>query len=154
MVDKIEQLIKEIYTLKTTNKEKEQDLATLKADIEQRNAEIEKLSEELLIEFKQSEFDSWSVNGLVGKKFVKENVGYTSEADIIKLLKEKYQGNYLRTKLTESIDKNSLKKALKTNKELADELGEMTLKTLIEYVVVTDVENYNLMLEHINEQHS
>ena len=55
-------------------------------------------------------------------------------------LGEKYNGQYIKTKVTENLDKNALKKAIKTDMALAEALESMTVKSITEYVVVTDVE--------------
>lgn len=156
MIEKIKVLMQEIYRLKTEKKEKEEALAVIKAELEKLDAEIEPLSLALLSEFNldnQEEFN-WEEEKLIAKKFSKENIGYTSETDVLNYLKDKYNGQYIRSKLTEALDKNALKKAIKTDKELAASLESMTVKSVTEYVVVADAESYKLMLEHINEAKS
>ena len=149
-MNNIENLMQEIYKLKTITKQKADTLTALKEEITKDEAEIEKLSTELLEEFKNSDMKVYKLDSIVAEKFTKESVGYTSEADVMLYLKEKYQSNYIKTKITESIDKNALKKALKADTILAEALDSMTIKTATEYVVVTDVENHQKMLEHIN----
>ena len=64
-------------------------------------------------------------------------------------MKEKYDGKYIKTKITESLDKTNLKKAIKTDAALAKALEDMTVTNVTEYVVVQDIINNEKMLEHI-----
>lgn len=145
--------MRDIYNFKVNKKQKEYNYAALKAEIDALDADIELLSSELLAEFNADNQQLLILDDekIVAEKFTRENIGYTSEADILNYLKNSYGGQYIKTKVTESLDKNALKKAIKTDSTLAGALASMTIKSTTEYIVVTDVESHQKMLEHINE---
>ena len=149
----IEKLIQEIYGLKVVKKQKKESLEQIKLDIERLDNKIETLSQELLKEFKNNKLPRYTLDdkNLIAEKFSRENIGYTSDSDVLNYLKTNYNSQYIKTKITESLDKNALKKAIKTDSVLAEALQSMTVKSVTEYIVVTDTENYKRMLEHINE---
>jgi len=156
MTNRIEQLMYEIFKLKKAVTLNEAAVEHFKQDIDNDNTQIEKLSLELLNELTingTSTYD-WKSENLVAQKFVRDNVGYTSEAEVLNYLKNSYDGQCVKVKVTESLDKNALKKALKNDMKLSEALDSMTVKTITEYVVVTDSENHKKMLEHISEQKS
>ena len=152
MTSKIDQLIEDIFNLKTKEKSNESILDNMKENISKDKEQIENLSKELLLELNNINETQYEIldKKLVAQKFSKESVGYSDEAAVIAYLKEKYQANYIKTKITESLDKNALKKALKKDENLAKYLEDMTVRNTTEYVVVTDFENYQKMLEHID----
>jgi len=79
------------------------------------------------------------------------NVGYTDESAVIKWLKENFNGKLVKTKITESLEKNPLKKELKTNQKLIEGLKPFIVNSVTDYVVVTNKDNYQKMLEEIKE---
>lgn len=156
MEEQIKQLMSDIYDLKSTKKEKEELSEKYKKEIEQIDARIDTLSQELLTEFNASnqKVFVWEEKAIVAEKFSKENIGYTSESDVLEYLKNNYASQYIKVKTTEALDKNALKKAVKTDAKLSSALDAMIIKSVTEYVVVTDIENHKRMLEHINESKS
>ncbi|MCK9470178.1 MAG: hypothetical protein M0Q88_00300 [Bacilli bacterium] len=154
MTSKIDQLIEDIFNLKTKVKSNEIILDSMKENVSKDKEQIENLSKELLLELNNINETQYEIldKKLVAQKFSRESVGYSDEAAVIAYLKEKYQANYIKTKITESLDKNALKKALKKDENLAKHLEDMTVKNTTEYVVVTDFENHQKMLEHINDK--
>ena len=94
----------------------------------------------------EKKFDS---DKLVVSVVSKSNVGYKNENEVIKYLKENYNGNYIKVKTTESLDKTALKKAIKSDSVLKESLDPMIEETKTTYAVVTDFDNYEKMLEHI-----
>ena len=91
------------------------------------------------------------VENLVAAIFKKENIGYTSDSAVLDYLKANNRSDLIKVKVTESLDKVALKKALKTDAALSESLEAMTVHSITEYVVVTSEANYEKMLEHINE---
>lgn len=156
MVEKIKGLMQAVNTLKKTKQEKEDAEAILKAEIAYLDDQIKLLSQDLLTELtidNQKVF-VWEEADLVAEKFTKEAISYTSDSDVLQYLKENYNGQYIKTKISEALDKNALKKAIKADVTLASALEAMTVKTKTEYVVVTTSEKHALMLEHINAARS
>lgn len=156
MANRIEELMYEIFRLKKAAALVEASVADLKKIVADDNMQIDRLSLQLLNELTANNMTTydWAAENLVVEKFVRENVGYTSDEDVLNYLKNNYASQYIKTKITESLDKNALKKAIKTDTKLSEALESMTVKSSTEYVVVTDSENHKKMLEHINEQKS
>lgn len=156
MANRIEELMYEIFRLKKAAALVEASVADLKKIVADDNMQIDRLSLQLLNELTANNMTTydWAAENLVVEKFVRENIGYTSDEDVLNYLKNNYASQYIKTKITESLDKNALKKAIKTDTKLSEALESMTVKSSTEYVVVTDSENYKKMLEHINEQKS
>lgn len=143
---------REIFDLKNQKSEISKQIEDFKKQSTEIDKNITELEASLLALMKQCEDTrEFEIDDIVSTRFERENIGYTSDADVLKYLKEKYNGQYITTKVTEALDKNALKKAIKTDMSLAEALHSMTVKSITEYVVVTDVENHKLMLEHINE---
>ena len=86
---------------------------------------------------------------IIATYFSKENIGYTSEKEVLQYLKDNNYTTLISSKTTESLNKNALKKALKEDADLSKALENMTVTTLTEWIVVTDKENHDKMLEHI-----
>lgn len=151
-MEKIKTLSKEIYELKKQKEILEENLNKQKEELTTIENTIKDYSTLLLTEMLEKDVKNFSDSGLYADIYEKESVGYTSENDVIKFLKENYDGQYIRVKVTESLDKNALKKALKSSNELNEQLDTMTVKSTTRYVVVTDETSHEAMLQHINEQ--
>lgn len=145
-----EELARKIFWLKKDKSIIDKQMEELKAQGKNIDEEISNLGKLLLEHMHNGDVREFEIDGIVSSMFNRENIGYTSENDVLNYLKKEYNGQYIRTKVTEALDKNALKKAIKTDEVLAKALESMTVKTVSEYVVVTDVENHKLMLEHIN----
>lgn len=143
------ELIKEIAELKEEKSELEKQIAELQEKMKDLDESISVKSDLLLKRMKESHVNEMSFNGLFATIFSKENIGYTSEAAVMNYLKEHGYERFIRTKVTESLDKLPLKKELKVNNTLAEALNNFTVKNSSEYVVVTTAENHHKMLEHI-----
>lgn len=147
----LENLMKSIYEAKLEKEKLEKDIAEIKEKIESLDKYIDQNSTELLNEMTLNDQTEYQHDDLIAERFVKESIGYTDEAAVLEYLKNTYDGKYIRTKITESLDKNQLKKAIKSDNELAQALDSMTSRKTTEYVVVTTIENHQKMLEHMNE---
>lgn len=146
-----EELIKEIFDLKNQKKELEDKQNFYKEEISKVDTEIQLKEEALLNAMKDTKQTELVVNDIYATYFSKENVGYTSEKDVLNYLKENNYTTLITTKTTESLNKNAIKKALKEDAILNEALKNLTTTTLTEWVVVTDKENHEKMLEHIEE---
>ena len=145
-------LISDIYELKELKKSLEEVVSNIKSSIASIDSKIES-KEALLIEvMRQSGLEKDSeVENLVAAIFKKENIGYRSDAEVLAYLKSINRADLIKVKTTESLDKVAIKKAIKADSVLADQLADMTTKTITEYVIVTTADNYTKMLEHIDE---
>lgn len=89
--------------------------------------------------------------GLVAQRFHRANVAYTKDSDVVNWLKANFDGKFVRTKVTESLDKTPLKKELKINTVLQEGLKDFIVNNTTDYIVVTTEGNYAKMLEHMDE---
>ena len=103
------------------------------------------------IEYPQVVVVYYKNGNIVAVKMQRIGTGYKDEAAIIKWLKEILDGQFVKIKATESLDKNPFKKELKTNSILTEGVKDYITPTVTEYIIVTDEETYKSMLEHINE---
>lgn len=143
-------LIKEIYQLKGEKEALEKNLESLKKSIADLDAAISEKSDEVLAYMLENGIKEEEADGIFAIKMHRSNVGYADEKAVVTILKEKFNGQYIRTKTTEALDKIPLKKAIKENKELAEALEGQTINTSADYVIVTDAANREKILEHLN----
>ena len=147
----MEKLIREIFDLKNQKKDLEEKESWYKEEISKVDTQISEKEKLLLNELKASNKQEVDLGDIVATLFSKENVSYTSEKDVLKYLKDNKYNDLITTKTTDALNKNNLKKALKTDETLSKALESMTVKTITEWVVVTDKENHQKMMEHIEE---
>lgn len=147
----MEELIKQIFYLEKSKKDKEEEQTKLKEDISNLDIQIQEKKKLLLEAMKEAKSEEITTEDIVATYFSKENISYTSDKDVLTYLKENNYNDLITTKTTESLNKNALKKALKTDTGLNEALESMTIKSLTEWVVVTDSETHQKMLEHIEE---
>ena len=88
---------------------------------------------------------------LFANLFSKNEFSYGDEKALLTKLQEMKLDKYIKvtTKTTTSIDKNVLKKDLKVNASLKEDLKDFVGDRVVEYVTVTNAENHQKMLEHI-----
>lgn len=147
----LDYLLQEIYNLKSQKEILDNQISTLKEQGESIAAAIDEKEVELLSKLDEQGLTELEADDLVCFKCSKKNVGYTDESQVINLLKNDYNGLFVKTKVSESIDKNALKKELKVNTTLQELLVPYINSSSTEYVVVTTKENKERMLEHIND---
>lgn len=145
-------VISDIYELKELKKQLEDVVANIKSSITSIDSKIESKEKDLFNIMKTSEIDvDTDVENVVAAIFKKENIGYTSDTAVLEYLKSIDRSDLIKVKVTESLDKVALKKAIKADASLSESLDSMMIKSITEYVVVTSSDNYQKMLEHINE---
>lgn len=118
-------------------------------EISKLEEEIDKKQKTLLTELKDNKLNEVDLGDIVATTFSKESTSYTSDNDVLNYLKDNKYTSLYKVKTTESIDKNALKKELKTNTKLKEGLDKFIVTNLTEWVVVTDKENNLKMKEHI-----
>lgn len=143
IMKRIHKLQNEIEILE--NKQKE-----IKSQLEDNNNELKVLKTTLMENMIES--DELEYEDLVAKKFQREIIGYSDENEILRLLKEKYEGKFIKTKITESLDKVPLKKAIKYSADLSEDIEPFITKTSNPYVVVTTKDKYEKMMNCINNE--
>lgn len=150
----MQELLNEIHALSEQKTILETTLSELKNQIAALDIEINNRRSELEMQLKISGINEIEYDNLVAFIQIRNAIGYKSESDIIRILKESRDSQYIKTKVSESIDKNALKKALKADSELAELLEPYIEKGTTTVLNVTTLENKAKMLEHINESNS
>ena len=150
----MQELLTEIHALSEQKAILENTLNDLKNQIAALDIELNNHRSELEMQLKISGINEIEYDNLVAFIQTRNTTGYKSESDIIRILKESRDSQYIKTKVSESIDKNALKKALKTDSELTELLDPYIQKGTSNVLIVTTVENKIKMLEHINESNS
>lgn len=128
----MEELIKQIFYLEKTKKDKEEEQTKLKEDISNLDIQIQEKKKLLLDAMKEAKSEEITTEDIVATYFSKENISYTNDKDVLNYLKENNYNDLITTKTTESLNKNALKKALKTDTSLNEALESMTIKSLTE----------------------
>ena len=148
----IAELIDEIYKLKAQKESLEDNISSLKHSIEEIDSIIENYRAELLSSMLQSDETLFYNNDstVVAVKETKDKVTWKNESLILKYLSENSDyKKFIRTKITESIDKVNLKKEMKTNTELQENLKESIIIEPSNTVMVIKKEDYERLLEEI-----
>ena len=152
----IESLIDEIHKLQNEKDEVDAQIDALSDNSKVLAAKVDILKEGLLKHMQSDEVDEYfnATSDLYATVMSKKNIGYTDESEVIKTLKDCGYTVYVKTKTTESIDKTTLKKALKADAKLSELLKPMTIESTTTYVVVTTSDNHKKMLEHIESKNA
>lgn len=148
----IAELIDEIYKLKAQKESLEDNISSLKHSIEEIDSIIENYRAELLFSMLQSDETLFYNNDstVVAVKETKDKVTWKNESLILKYLSENSDyKKFIRTKITESIDKVNLKKEMKTNTELQENLKDSIIIEPSNTVMVIKKEDYERLLEEI-----
>ena len=106
----MEELIKEIYQLKQQKKDLEKEQEDIKSKVNTIDTEIEGKQKLLLEKMKASDKKVVDLGDIVAETFSKENISYKDDKDVLKYLKDYNYTSLISTKITESINKNNLKK--------------------------------------------
>ena len=148
-----ESLIKDIYALAIAIDSKTKEMEEIKSVVDYMTNEMEEMKSQLLKLMKEDSEVELHDDDLVAHCFQKSEFSYGDEKALLNKLQEMQLNAYIKvtTKTTTSIDKNALKKELKTNAKLKEDLKDFVGDKLTEYVVVTTEEKHQRMLEHIEE---
>ena len=130
-----------------------QQIAELQSQLTLKSSELETAKASLLSQMQESKLEEYhdEEKDLFATVFSKTNIGYSSDSDVLAKLKGTQFAKFIKVKTTESLDKNPLKKEIKSNKELEELLKPLIVESTTTYVVVTTSENHTKMLEHIEE---
>lgn len=145
------ELIKEIYNLKAEKAKIEEEMEKSKERLKVLTELIDERSDSLLYDMLNENVDYTENDNIVAKRMARKSIKYSNEQDILADLKENYEGKFIRTKTTETLDKMGFKKAIKNDKEFSEKMSKYICTTDEPFVVVTSKENYNLMMEHLNK---
>ena len=140
----------------TYNAQKERDkqeaiIAEAKDKIASLEADINSYKNELLELITDYDPFIGADDNMLAVRMAIKATGYKDEKGLIEFLKNNYEGKFIKSKVTESLDKVPLKKELKTNAQLSKDVEPFIENSTVPYIVVTDQENYKKMLEHIEK---
>lgn len=146
-------LIKHINLMQSEIDGLNKQIEDLKSLVELKQNSMEEAKKVLLAQMQNEKLDEFKdeENNLVATVFNKTNIGYSSDIEVITKLKGTEFAKFIKIKTTESLDKNPLKKEIKTNKTLEELLKPLIVESNTTWVVVTTGENHTKMLEHIEE---
>ena len=140
----------------TYNAQKERDqqeaiIAEAKSKVALLEADIANYKNELLELLTDYDPFYGADDNMLAVRMARTATGYKDEKGLIDFLKKNYDGKFIKSKITESLDKVPLKKELKTNAQLSKDVEPFIENSTVPYIVVTDQENYKKMLEHIEK---
>ena len=142
--------VSKAHALRTEKKNLEAQVAELTAKIAEIDEALKPIDSDILTALKEKNKDELEFEGgIFANLFKRESTGYTDEKAVIKWLKDNDFKQFV--KVTEAINKKDLNKELKTNADLKKKLESMTSTKVTEYITVTDAENHEKMIQHINE---
>lgn len=142
-----EEKVGRAYELRKEASEIERRKGELNARAKEIEAEADAINASILSDMK----GIGAVESKVGDIFVnvmrRESIGYDDADSVIDYLESNGLERLIRVK--REINKAAINKEVKSNKPLAEALAGMTSRKVTEYVVVTDSESHQSMLEHI-----
>lgn len=130
----------------------EEQIAMSKKTLEETMPDRDAIYASLLKDVKDKGIKDEKVNDLFVTYFSKEDITWLDDEGLLKKLQENAAGEFIKTKVVASVDKNALKKAFKTNKELRESYKDFYGTKLTEYVTVTTEENHSKMLDAIKSK--
>ena len=148
----MEELIKKIFSLQESKAKLEEAQTKLKDDISVLDTEIQETKKELLNAMKAvNSSEVVTDDMLYATQFSKETIAYKDEQEVLAWLKNNNYSNLVTVKTTETLNKKEINKLIKTDEALKTGLDNLTTTTKTEWVVVTNQENHEKMLEHIED---
>jgi len=148
------QLLNAIYDYTTKIEQKQKEVEEINNAIASMQGVVEEYKLKLLNLMKDAKVQEYQgTNNLFANLFSKNEFSYGDEKALLNKLQEMRLSQYIKTvtKTTISIDKSALKKDLKVNASLKEDLKDFVGDKVVEYVTVTNAENHQKMLEHIEE---
>lgn len=143
-VKRANEINEELESLEQQKKELDERVNALTSERESIYAELLQYCLDKTIQEQQ-------VDDLFLNYFSRNDIAWLDDAGLLAKLKAENLKEYIKVTTKESVDKTALKKAFKTNPQLAETCKQFYGDKLTEYVTVTTTENHQRMLEHINE---
>lgn len=141
-----EEKINKVFELESFADSKEAEKKAIDAEIKAARNEADEIKTELLKEFLENNVNEKDVGDVVASIGVTSTTGYDDEEAVKKYLSDNGLGNFLKVDV--SIKKKELNKELKDNAALKEALNSFISTKQTKYLVVTDRENHEKMLEH------
>ena len=148
---RIVELIGLTYNAQKERDQQESIIAEAKDKIASLDTDITNYKNELLELLTDYDPFFGADDNMLAVRMCRTATGYKDEKGLISFLRQNYNGKFVKSKVTESLDKVPLKKELKINEKLAEDLKPYIENSTVPYIVVTDQENYKKMLEHIEK---
>lgn len=148
---RINELIELTYNAQKERDQQEAIMAEAKNKVASLEADISNYKNELLELITDYDPFFGADDNMLAVRMARTATGYKDEKGLIDFLKKNYEGKFIKSKVTESLDKVPLKKELKTNAQLSKDVEPFIENSTVPYIVVTDQENYKKMLEHIEK---
>lgn len=142
-------LLTDIFNLKELKSKAEAELNVVKAKINAIDAELSFKSGLLLEELTTNNMTTYNPENtdLIALKCSQKSFEYYDESKCILALNNAGYSNLVKVKSTSSLDKNAIKKAVKSDNALLDLINAHSGEKITEYVIVTTLENYQKMQE-------
>ena len=144
-----EEQVKKAYELRKEVNRLDEEKATLDAKKKELEAELEGLNSSIIESLKGVNKLEDKVDNIYVNLMKKESIGYTDPSKVLQFLEDSGRLDLIRVK--KELNKVAINKAIKKDTKLNEELSSMTSKKVTEYVVVTDEENHQKMLEHLSQ---
>lgn len=145
-------LLTDIFNLKELKNKAEAELNAVKEKINAIDAEISLKSGLLLEELTTNNMTTYNPENtdLIALKCSQKSFEYYDESKCILALHDAGYSNLVKVKSTSSLDKNAIKKAVKSDNALLDLINAHSGEKITEYVIVTTLENYQKIQERSN----
>lgn len=146
--------IQEAYAIKAGMEVIDSDMEKLKNNKAELQKRLDELNTEILTEMINSgQKEIETEDHIFATHYSRTEFTYGDEKALLNHLKEYGLDEYVnyKTTTTVSINKNALKKDLKAKPELKESLKEFVGDKTTDYVIVTNAETRQKMLEHMEE---
>lgn len=141
-----EEKINKVFELESFADSKEAEKKAIDAEIKAARNEADEIKTELLKEFLENNVNEKDVGDVVASIGVTSTTGYDDEEAVKKYLSDNGFNDFLKVEV--SIKKKELNKELKDNAALKEAINPFISTKQTKYLVVTDRENHEKMLEH------
>ena len=147
----MKELIEKIYQLQTNKENLEKQKNEIQANIDALDAELEASKAELLKQMQSDGVNTFTADDIKAGTFHRKDIAWLDDKALLEYLTSTGQEQYINTKVTKSVAKAALKKAMKTNEPLKESLSPYFGYKETDYVIVTTTDNFDAMLKHIEE---
>lgn len=149
------ELINNFYKLKEEKESIDQNIKELKQQSDSLACMLDDLRNQITGKLREQSLESFTTDqNYIAVYSEKLSTTWVDEEQIKKQLLENGYGKFLKSKTTQSLDKNAIKKALKTDSELYKLVANSIVQEPKQSALITTVENYEKMLsemQNVNE---
>ena len=149
------ELINNFYKLKEEKESIDQHIKELKQQSDSLACMLDDLRNQITSKLREQSLESFTTDqNYIAVYSEKLSTTWVDEEQIKKQLLENGYEKFLKSKTTQSLDKNAIKKALKTDSELYKLVANSIVQEPKQSALITTVENYEKMLsemQNVNE---